>query len=375
MDASNPLLDLPATPQQPAQPPAQVAESPNLLFGVLRRWPWLLLGLSAGLVLGLLYHMQRAPVFQSSAQLNVVKNRPELITGTTGDARVQYLEDYIAGQVILLRSETILKLAAEKRLDEQGPFHVPPPASIPERFAYMQKQFDVAREKEPGSNTFSNVLLLTFKAAHPQDAPKYLRAIIAAYRDDLTGVSGEASLGQLARLDAQISQFASQQGLLREQLREKEKELRGVVNPATGKVEVPGVSQEELTTVRQRIATNIATQTSLQLRQIVVDKELAEIKSAGPNRAERLGIMARLGIPSERSAFFGDPRDIDSMLASLEFKKSELGARLGPGHPEMISINNQIQAIQKEIQKRGGPLDDELERYRRKLDNEKSSIA
>ena len=43
------------------------------------------------------------------------------------------------------------------------------------------------------------------------------------------------------------------------------------------------------------------------------------------------------------------------MLASLQFKKGELGDRLGPGHPDMISLTNQIKALEDELEKRGGP--------------------
>src|SRR5262245_52775517 len=106
----NPLLD-PAPPAggqttttQQAMPAAPTPP-PNLLLGVLRRWPWLLLGIAAGLVLGLIYHMQRAPVYQSTSELMVLKNRPEMIAPGVGDTRVQVLEDYVAGQVLLLQSE------------------------------------------------------------------------------------------------------------------------------------------------------------------------------------------------------------------------------------------------------------------------------
>src|SRR5947208_3248536 len=98
----NPLLDpAPAARGQAAATtqavPATPAAPPNLLLGVLQRWPWLLLGLAAGLVLGLIYHMKRAPVYQSAAELMVLKNRTELIAGGPGDPRVSLVEDYVAG--------------------------------------------------------------------------------------------------------------------------------------------------------------------------------------------------------------------------------------------------------------------------------------
>lgn len=361
----------------PATPPTSAsAESgpPNLFVAVLRRWPWLVLGVAAGLILGLLYHMQRPPVYQSSAELLVVKNRPELLTSAS-DARIQYLEDYVTPQVILLGSETILKIAAEKRLDEQKPFQEPPPDGVPERVAFLKRNFSVVREKEPGSNTPSNVLLLTFRASHPADAPKYLRAIIAAYRDELSGVYEDATVRQLKQLDEEIARLQKAQADTRAVIAELERKLRGVVDPVTGALLVPGISQEDLSSIRQRIAANKATETTLRLRAPVIARELADIRAAGPTRALRLAVMAKLGVPADPTSFLGDPRDPDSLLAALRNKQAELGVKLGPGHPDMVALDRQIKNLEAEIARRGGPPDDELERYRKKLENEQAAIT
>ena len=98
----NSLLDSPESQTSPASAAQGEAPTPNIMYGVIKRWPWLILGLTVGLILGFLYHMQRPPVYQSSAQLMVIKNRPELIAGGAGDSRVQVVEDYVAGQVIRL---------------------------------------------------------------------------------------------------------------------------------------------------------------------------------------------------------------------------------------------------------------------------------
>ena len=51
----------------------------------------------------------------------------------------------------------------------------------------------------------SNVMILSFKSLHPADAPKYLKAIIAAYKDELSGVFEDASTRQLKLLDEEIA--------------------------------------------------------------------------------------------------------------------------------------------------------------------------
>lgn len=376
MASLNPLLDPPSTQSQAlAAPQNQPQEPPNLMLAVLRRWPWLVLGLAVGLVLGLLYHMQRAPIFQSSSELMVVKSRPDLVAGGVGDARVQYLEDYVGPQVILLQSETILRIAAEKRLDEQKPFQVPPPEGIPERVAYMKSRFTVLREKEPGSNMPSNVLLLSFKSFHPADSPKYLKAIIAAYKDELSGVYEDASTRQLKRLDEEIARLNKSQSDIRVQLQEAERKLRGVIDPATGMVLVPGISQEAPERVQQRVSDNRSAQTARELERIAIEIKLKQIRETGKTRGDRLATMAKLGIANDRSFLFGDLKEPEAMLAHLKYKKGELAVRLGPGHPDMIALNSQIKVLEDEIIARGGPMEDELERFRRRLESDLAGVA
>jgi polysaccharide biosynthesis transport protein len=367
----NPLLDTPssAAPAISPQFAPAASTSPNILASILRRWPWLVLGVAAGLILGFLYHMQRPPVYQSTAQLLVIKNRPEMTTSGATDARVQFVEDYVATQVLYLKSERILELAA-KRLDDYKPYQVTPPAAEGERVGFLMSRFAVVREKEPGSNTYSNILQLTFKATHPADAPKYLRAIIEAYRSDLGTVYEGASVDQSKQLQNAIAEGVKTVSKLREDEHQLNLQLRG--EPGTVHA---GISQEELASVRARVTINRNAVGVLKQRQISIGYELDTIKQAGASRATRLAVMARLGIPAERPSIFGpDTKDPDTMLGFLKYKRTELSSKYGPGHQEMVALNRQIEMLEKEIADRGGPPDDELDRHRRKLENEQAAI-
>jgi uncharacterized protein involved in exopolysaccharide biosynthesis len=371
----NPLLDAPPSSNASsmglhAAPAPGTAPPPNLLIGVLRRWPWLLLGLVAGLVLGLLYHMQSAPVYQSSAQLLVIKNRPEMTTTGGGtDARVQFVEDYVATQVLYLKSERILELAA-KQLDNQKPFQVEPPESPGERVGFLKNRFAVAREKEPGSNTMSNIVLLTFKSPHPADSPKYLRAIIEAYRSDLDTVYAGASKVQLDGLEREIKAFRDGLATIDKMLKDNELKLRG------DGAKVFGISQEELMSVRNRITINKNTESALRLRSIEIKEKLDSIDNVGKVRANRLALMNRLGIQPDSTWLLGpDNKDPDSMLKFLKFKRTDMSTKYGPGHPDMVAINSQINVLEKEIAARGGEPDDELGRHRHRLDSERAAIT
>jgi capsular exopolysaccharide synthesis family protein len=338
------------------------------LLGVLQRWPWWFLGLVIGAGLGVLYHTQWPPTFQSTAQLSVSLEPAAKGAGETRDQ-----DDPVGTQLIALKSDAVLKRAAEKRLDEEKPFATPPPDTTPERIAFLRDHFDASRQTEPGTNSPTSVLLLSFKAANPTDAPKYLRAIIAAYRDELSDSAKSAPNTQLTDINDRIARLTKSIADSQTTLQQAKKKLRGEIDPATGSVLVPAISQEDLPTVRQRLAKYLAEEINLKLREAVVVKQLSDIEGVGNTREARLALMRKLDVPPERPLI--NVLDPDTMLAHLKLKKRELSTRLGPGHPDMIALNSQIKTLEEELQKRPGPPDDELERHRRRLENEKSTSA
>jgi capsular exopolysaccharide synthesis family protein len=343
----------------------------SLVAGLLRRWPWLVLGVLIGVVVGIIYHFQRPPVYQSTAQLMVLKNRPELVSGGASDVRVQFVEDYVAGQVILLRSERILRRAAEKHLPRLGPFERPLPSQEQTRLALLSAGFSVMREKEPGSNIGSNVLALTFKASHALDAPKYLRAIIDAYREELTEVFEDASARQLRQLEEEIAAVEKSIREIAARRAEAERSLL-VEDPLTGRLRMP----EDLTLLRSRISTNHATQITLRLRQQELQAEWDELQRAEQSRPVRLLLLQRLGVPPERSSILQpDARSPESLVRHLQFRRSELMARYGygVGHPEIVALDRQLSELEREVQNRGAGME-ELLAYRQRLVNERSAL-
>jgi succinoglycan biosynthesis transport protein ExoP len=370
---AHPLLDPPPAARGAAESTGGLENSATVSFvaGLLRRWPWLMLGVLIGVVVGIIYHFQRPPVYQSTAQLMVLKNRPELVSGGTSDVRVQFVEDYVAGQVILLRSERILRRAAEKHLPRLGPFERPLPTQEHTRLALLSAGFSVMREKEPGSNIGSNVLALTFKASHALDAPKYLRAIIDAYREELAEVFEDASARQLRQLEEEIAAVEKAIREIAARRAEAERSLL-VEDPRTGRLRMP----EDLTLLRSRISTNHATQISLRLRQQELQAEWDELQLAEQSRPVRLMLLQRLGVPQERSSVLQpDARSPESLVRHLQFRRSELMARYGygVGHPEIVALDRQLSELEREVQNRGAGAE-ELLAYRHRLVNERSAL-
>jgi uncharacterized protein involved in exopolysaccharide biosynthesis len=61
---------------------AETSTTPNFLVAAWRRWPWVLIGVVIGTAVGFLaLYLARAPVYQSGAQVLVVKKRSDVMTG------------------------------------------------------------------------------------------------------------------------------------------------------------------------------------------------------------------------------------------------------------------------------------------------------
>src|SRR3954471_14463605 len=85
------------------------------LWSVVPRHKWFVLfGVVVGMIVGGLAYLQAAPVFQSSAQVLVIKKRPDVVMQNPAEQRNVYAEDYLATHTILIQSEEVLGRAARR---------------------------------------------------------------------------------------------------------------------------------------------------------------------------------------------------------------------------------------------------------------------
>src|SRR5687768_7008900 len=94
--------------------PAAPQRFANPLAIAWRRKGVLVLGLVAGAVAGVLYYSQSTPVYQSTAQVLVIKKQPSTMPMQGAQAVPQfYVEDYLTTHSILIRSQVLLRRAAK----------------------------------------------------------------------------------------------------------------------------------------------------------------------------------------------------------------------------------------------------------------------
>jgi len=97
-------------PEPDAVPAAPAAGSfrPHLLMVLWQRKLLVSLGVVVGLVLAALYYAQATPVYQSTAQVLVVKKRSsDAVPVAGGDPRVTVMEDYLSSHLVVLRSPVL----------------------------------------------------------------------------------------------------------------------------------------------------------------------------------------------------------------------------------------------------------------------------
>jgi capsular exopolysaccharide synthesis family protein len=312
------------------------------------RWTSLgaILGLAAGLLGGWYYHSKQPGEFESTARLQVTGPPP------AADAETQ---------IAILRSKAVAERAAVK-LDDLRPFEMPPPKEIASRAAYLEKGLSVAAEiPTDGGSTLD----VTFRGPHRADTPKYLRAIVDAYKVEATSRSAPARPTPApaakpsppapppptAQPDAEIERLKQKLAAL---TKDDFESRLGASRTAAGEVTVKLAG---------------------------IDRDLALIRSAGSSRRDRQAVMEELGIKADSapasSTNAAEIHAAEEQLRSLQFKKAELGQRLGPEHRDMIALDEQLKLAKERLAKATPPAKgpDELDAYRSKLAGERTALA
>lgn len=341
--------------------------TPNIMFAVIRRWPWVVVGTGLGLVIGFFaLYLARPHVYQSSAQLLVVKKRSDLMTGS--DARLSMLEDYVATQVTFIKSEQILSLVARKMAPEkvESPI-LKALASDPDPnrnalMGYLQTVLTVARERDPTSPAAgTNVLNLVVRGGFPRDCVYVLETVITVYKEELDSLYDAESQRQIKEYDEANKKW--------------EEEIRTLsTERAKSASDMYRITPEDLMVIRGRVSRSMDA-----LRQMEQDRaellgKLELIKSAGNESRTRMLILAQIRDVGQGQVQVGrtEVDDPETGIASLELQRAQLLKRFGEDHAMIQEIDARVQFLRefsdRRIPKDGGVPFDELTIHSRVLE-------
>lgn len=312
---------------------------PNLFRIAWQRKALLLLGVILGFVLGSLYYAQRQPLYQSVAQVLVVKKRPDVLPIPGEDARSAYYEDYLSTHLVLLRSRDLIRNAVK----DHNLGALPSLAGSGDPTGIIIGSLGAARDsRDPNSGTFTNLINLSYRGSNPEDCGKILEAVIKTYEkymdDTYKNVSKEV-LDKIRDLRDGVGK----------ELREKEEEYRKFRLESSlvrrGK-EGANLHEEHLSSIDQQI-------TALELQRANKTAELEAIESAvkeGRSKSELMAIVSDLQNRARASS--DGARSFDDMLLNLRIEERQLLEDYGQDHPKIRDVRAKMRMIKEHQLKR-----------------------
>jgi capsular exopolysaccharide synthesis family protein len=300
------------------------------------------LGVIVGLGLASLWQMRRVPVYQSSAQVLVVKKHTDVLSTMGGSASVGVSDDYLSTHLVLIKSQVVVDRAVKTSDLGRLPslrLEVNPTRAILASLASER----AIKDPTPGAD---NIINLSYRGTDAEDAAAVLDAVINSYRAFLNETYQNFSGNSITIL---TQDHKKNEGLLVEKKKEYEAFLAKSPLLAYGN----GGAQPPLL----RLATLEGERLSLEMRTADIQEHLRTIEAARKNGQAREVVLAMLtaraaaGARSDKGA--PPPSNTEGTyeqeLLTLLLEEHTLAVQFGPDHP-------QAQALRKKIETARGLL-------------------
>ena len=140
-----------------------------------RKW-LLLLGVTIGGVIGLIYFSRQPEVYQSNASVFVKIQQLSMLPGEGGAAGESIMDDYMTAQEYLLNKPIV----AEHALKDERLNGLESLQGHKDKAAYMMQSLSVSRETKGKSGI--SILKLSYAGPVAEDCPVILKALVDSYR-------------------------------------------------------------------------------------------------------------------------------------------------------------------------------------------------
>ncbi len=331
----------------------------NPLHVLARRWPFLVVGLVIGAVVGVLLYVTAVPQYQSRAQVLVIKKGSDLTK--EGDGRM--VEDHVATQVTLIKSEKIRMAAARNARAVDG-------AGLPGDDRGVADMIGagltVARDKDSATASVgSGVLNLTLRGDDAEVCRRLLGAVILAHKGELFAIYEQSAKDRSETLDRLLDVVKKQRTTAGDNRISHLSELRKITT-------------EEVANVRLRVSAQRDQVRALNADISNLTAQLEFVAKSGQSPEERHLTLAQLtarppGTPASAADQFGL-----AGLRALEFERRELtGTRsLGKDHPQVLALDVRIAAFKEQMSRptpEVTPALDELGAYTKWIEQKKTT--
>ncbi|MCS6976312.1 MAG: polysaccharide biosynthesis tyrosine autokinase [Gemmatales bacterium] len=338
---TSPVLDN-MPPQAEDSGPSQLQQ---LLALAWRRKGLITFGLAVGFVIGIIYYAQCSPVYESQAQLLVVKKRPDALPVSGLDTRystLSFTEDYLATHIVLMRSPLIVSRAVQRR----NLANLPSFRGQSDPSAVIPQALKVTRDTKESGTSASNILYLSYQGAVPEDCAAVINAIVDSYREFLDETYRSMS-NETVELITQAKNY------LQKDLKDKEEAYRQFRERSPvllkGKSGL-GVGHERIASLENRQAAILVRKAELQAKLAALDEAVKSAKSPAALRALVADLMRRNNSgdgASTGGASRNPSRAVEEQLLPLLLQEQALLEDYGPDHPQVVSVRQRIAFTRK----------------------------
>jgi capsular exopolysaccharide synthesis family protein len=299
----------------------------SLLLVCWQRKGLIVLGALVGLAAGLLLYAQRAPVYQATAQVLVVKKeRPDVMPMSGADPRSSFYDDYVATHMMLIKSPLIVERAVQKRdLGALSSF-----AGRGNPAGAIVGGLETTRDTKD-KVVVTNIFNLTYRGPEAEDCPVVVAAVIDSYQEFLE-LTYRGYSHETVRLvdDASVT--------LDKKLQEAKKKYDDFRENAPlllkGK---DGVNVHYL-----REAEVEAKKSELLIRAARIRERLQAIEQAKKENRSREELLALASQPLDKGAAAPPERNVEEALLPLVLQEKALLDDYGTGHPEVRAVRRKI---------------------------------
>ena len=312
--------------------PPEPEENAWSSFGFVWRRLWLVvLAVIVSLGLGYLYYLKQPPVFQSSAQMLIVKRKPAMPLG--GVPQEAGYDD--TTHETLLRSSLVIRQAVEKhRLQELSTLRG---SSNP------VGQIIAGLKVEGIAGDSGDIIKFSYSSASSDDCPAVLNALIDSY----TGFLGETYQNVNQETLDLIGQAKD---VLDSQIAKAQQDYQAF----RGQTELLYLGGEGKNVHEGRLQQIETMRSSLEVEkwkdQAKIDAIEAALKRGGSREALNLMIgQVREADSSAEAATPGSARSIESQLFPLLMEEQMLLENFGPDHPKVATVRKRIQVTREHL--------------------------
>jgi succinoglycan biosynthesis transport protein ExoP len=300
------------------------------------------LGIVVGLLVGLFYFLLEKPIYQSKAQVLVVKKRPDNVTGI--DTRQLAIEDYVATHQTLIKSPLIVERAVQKR-DLAALESLRDKEELTDE---ILRSLSVTRNRSAGVNA-SNVLDLSYRGTNAADSAVVLSAVIDSYKEFLDETYRNIS-------DDTLKLIAKAREVLQQDLVKQE----AAYSVFRKEAPVLLVRNKDGASLTQERLSNIESKRSAVLvRKAEVQGYLKAIEVALAKENGHEGLLAMASEWTSRLEGDGykstERLSLQNQLYPLLIEEQKLLETRGENHPEVQALRKKISMARTYLAGPGGP--------------------